>query len=122
MLTSSARFASALVACGVMPGDRVAAQVEKSVEALLLYLGTVRAGAVFLPLNPAYTTAELAYFFTDAEPRLVVCAPGRETDIAALTTARVETLGRAGDGSLTALVDRSPPDFADVPRAADDLA
>jgi len=122
MLTLSARFAGALVGCGVMPGDRVAAQVERSVEALLLYLGAVRAGAVFLPLNPAYTTAELAYFFKDAEPRLVVCAPGREADIAALTAARVETLGRAGDGSLGALVDRSSPDFAEVPRAAGDLA
>ena len=93
MLALSARFAGALVAAGVRPGDRVAAQVDKSVEALFLYLGAVRAGAVFLPLNPAYTAAELAYFFADAEPRLVVCSPGRESDISALTTARVETLG-----------------------------
>ena len=122
MLALAARFAGALVACGVAPGDRVAAQVDKSVEALMLYLGTVRAGAVFLPLNPAYTSAELAYFFGDAEPRLVVCAPGRETEIAAITAARLETLGRAGDGSLMALVAAAPPDFADVPRGAEDLA
>jgi len=122
MLALSARFAGALVACGVAPGDRVAVQVDKSVEALLLYLGTVRAGAVFLPLNPAYTSAELGYFFGDAEPRLVVSAPGRETEVAAITTARVETLGRTGEGSLMALVDGTPPDFTDVPRGADDLA
>ncbi len=122
MLAISARFAGALLARGVTPGDRIAAQVDKSVEALFLYIGTLRAGAVFLPLNPAYTAVELSYFFADAEPRLVVCAPGRETEIAALTTAQVETLGRTGDGSLMALVDRSPPEFADVQRAADDLA
>jgi malonyl-CoA/methylmalonyl-CoA synthetase len=122
MLALSARFAGALMACGVAPGDRVAAQVDKSVEALLLYLGAVRAGAVFLPLNPAYTPTELAYFFADAEPRLIVCAPGRESEIAALAPARVETLGRAGDGSLMALVDGAAPEFADVPRGADDLA
>jgi malonyl-CoA/methylmalonyl-CoA synthetase len=122
MLALSARFASVLVASGVVPGDRVAVQVDKSVEAVLLYLGAVRAGAVFLPLNPAYTATELAYFFADAEPRLVVCAPGREAEIAALTAARVETLGRAGDGSLMAHLDRTGSDFVDVPRAADDLA
>jgi malonyl-CoA/methylmalonyl-CoA synthetase len=122
VLALSARFAGALAACGVVPGDRVAVQVDKSVEALMLYLGTVRAGAVFLPLNPAYTSAELAYFFGDAEPRLIVCAPGRKAEIAAITMARVETLGRAGEGSLMARVASAPPDFADVPEGADDLA
>ena len=59
MVDVSARFANALVALGVQPGDRVAVQVEKSVEALMLYLGAVRAGAIFLPLNTAYTPAEI---------------------------------------------------------------
>ena len=71
----SARLANALVALGVQPGDRVAVQVEKSATNLLLYLATVRAGAVYLPLNTAYTLAELAYFIGDAEPALVVCDP-----------------------------------------------
>src|SRR5262249_11057164 len=121
MLELSARFAGALAACGVAPGDRVAAQVDKSVEALMFYLGCVRAGAVFLPLDPAYTIAELAYFFGDAEPRVVVCTPARESEIAGITSARVETLGRAGDGSLVALLDGATSG-ADVPRGADDLA
>ncbi len=59
------------------PGDRVAVQVEKSPEAIFLYLACLRAGAVFLPLNTAYTLAELGYFFGDAEPRLVVCDPAQ---------------------------------------------
>ena len=62
---------------GVKPGDRVAAQTEKSVPGLVLYLATVRAGAVYLPLNTAYTLNELEYFITDAEPSLVVCDPAK---------------------------------------------
>ena len=68
LVARSGRMANALVALGVAPGDRVAVQVEKSVEALILYLAAVRAGAVFLPLNTAYTPAEVAYFLADAEP------------------------------------------------------
>lgn len=57
------------------PGDRIAVEAEKSVESLLLYLAALRAGAVYLPLNPAYTVGELRYFLGDAEPRLFVCRP-----------------------------------------------
>ncbi len=63
---------------GVKPGDRVAAQVEKSAEALMLYLGSLRAGAVYLPLNTAYTAGEIRYFLGDAEPTLFVCRPELE--------------------------------------------
>ncbi len=92
----SAKFANALTALGVRPGDRVAAQTPKSAEALMLYLGAVRAGAAFLPLNDAYTPAEVGYFLRDAEPRLLVCAPEAEAalaPVAAEAGARVETLG-----------------------------
>ena len=71
------RLANVLVACGVKPGDRVAVQVEKSIPAIVLYLATLQAGAVYLPLNTAYTLAELEYFIGDAEPTLVVCDPAR---------------------------------------------
>ncbi len=66
------RLASLLVARGVAPGDRVAVQSEKSPEAVMLYLAVLMAGAVFLPLNTAYTPAEIGYFLEDAEPRLFV--------------------------------------------------
>src|SRR5918998_3640260 len=74
----SGRLASVLKELGVKPGDRVAAQVEKSAEALMLYLGALRAGAVSLPLNTAYTPAEIRYFLGDAEPTLFVCRPELE--------------------------------------------
>ncbi|MFC3693911.1 malonyl-CoA synthase [Chenggangzhangella methanolivorans] len=103
LVDETARFAAALVRLGLEPGDRVAAQVEKSPEALLLYLATVRAGGVFLPLNTAYTPAEIDYFIGDAEPRLFVVSPPSEAALAPIATtrgARLLTLGGAGEGSL----------------------
>jgi malonyl-CoA/methylmalonyl-CoA synthetase len=100
------RFANVLRQVGVLPGDRVVVQVEKSVEALILYLAVLRVGAVFVPLNPAYTAVEVGYFLNDARPRLFVCAPNRHDSllsVAGETGARVETLGAAGDGSLIGL-------------------
>src|SRR5262245_15839446 len=81
LLALSGRLANALVDHGVKPGDRVAAQVEKSVPALILYLATVRAGGVFLPLNTAYTAAEVSYFLEDAQPTLFVCDPARQSSL-----------------------------------------
>ncbi|MDP1612654.1 MAG: malonyl-CoA synthase [Sulfuritalea sp.] len=72
---ASARIANLIVALGLKPGDRVAAQVEKTPEALVLYLAALRAGMVFLPLNPAYQRHELEYFLGDATPGLFVCRP-----------------------------------------------
>jgi malonyl-CoA/methylmalonyl-CoA synthetase len=70
--SGAGRVAARLIAEGVAPGDRVALQVEKSVEAVMIYLGTLKAGAVFLPLNAAYTPAEVDYFRRDAEPRVFI--------------------------------------------------
>ena len=125
MLARSAQLANALVALGVEPGDRVAVQVEKSAEAIMLYLATVRAGAVFLPLNTAYTVAELDYFFSDAEPRIVVVDPAKAEAIrpvAEKTGARLETLDAGGKGSLPALADAQAASFEDRPREPDELA
>ena len=116
----SARLAHALQALGVRPGDRVAAQVEKSPEAIALYLATVRAGAVWLPLNPAYTRAELDYFVADAEPALFVIAPGREALVSGTPVASLGTDGRTG--SLLDLAVRQPESFEDIARRPDDLA
>ena len=122
----SGQVARALVGIGVKPGDRVASQAEKSPEALLLYLGALRAGAVYLPLNTAYTPAELDYFIGDAEPALFVCPPlSRDalTPVAGAHGARLETLGEDGAGSFADLVAAAgEAPFNDVPRGADGLA
>ncbi|MBR0905961.1 malonyl-CoA synthase [Bradyrhizobium liaoningense] len=125
LIARAGQMANVLVARGVKPGDRVAVQVEKSVANIVLYLATVRAGAVYLPLNTAYTLNELDYFIGDAEPSLVVCDPSKAeglAPIAAKVKARVETLGPDGKGSLTEAADTASSEFATVSRANDDLA
>ena len=124
-VAATGRMANALVSLGVKTGDRVAVQVEKSPEMILLYLACLRAGAVFLPLNTAYTLPELDYFVGDAEPALVVSTPAAAAGmrgIAGPRGARVETLGTEGDGSLMAIAAAMPDDFETVARGDDDLA
>jgi malonyl-CoA/methylmalonyl-CoA synthetase len=106
----SAQYANALLDLGVTPGDRVLVQADKCVEMILLYLGALRAGAVLVPLNTAYTIAELEYYIGDAQPRIVVCAPGRLSTILPvarkLGVAHVLTLGGIeGGGTLAARAD-----------------
>ena len=125
LIARAGQIANVLAARGVKPGDRVAAQTEKSVSGLVLYLATVRAGGIFLPLNTAYTLNELDYFITDAEPSLVVCDPAKADGIRAIAAkvkAKVETLGADGKGSLTEAADKASPAFETVARGNDDLA
>lgn len=117
--------AGALAASGVVQGDRVVAQVEKSVEALLLYLACLRLGAVYLPLNVAYTLAELEYFIRDAQPRLVVCDPARQEGIAVIANASgavVLTLGKGGKGTLPDRVNATSVAHPVAVLGEDDLA
>jgi malonyl-CoA/methylmalonyl-CoA synthetase len=126
MAELAARFAHALTAAGVTRGDRVAVQVEKSPEALALYLACLRAGFVYLPLNTAYQPAEIAYFLTDAEPAVFVC---RSESLSVLEPVAREagvptvlTLDTDGSGTLaTAATGRSAA-FPMATVGADDLA
>ena len=122
----SGRVARVLQELGVAPGDRVAAQVEKSAEALMLYLGSLRAGAVYLPLNTAYTEGEIRYFLGDAEPTLFVCRPEQQAQMESLAqelgVPHVLTLGEHGAGSLWERVEATTAGDVDVPRSKDDLA
>src|SRR5258707_9611159 len=125
LIARAGQMANVLGSRGVKPGDRVAAQTEKSVPGLVLYLGTVRAGAVYLPLNTAYTLNELDYFIGDAEPSLVVCDPAKADGIGAIAAkvgAKVETLDASGKGSLTDAAAKAGAEFNTVARADDDLA
>ena len=122
----AARYAHLLCGRGVTPGDRVAMQVEKSPRALVLYLACLRAGAVCLPLNPAYSERELDYFLGDAEPRVVVGRPGSADGLAALCErhgiGEPLTLD-ADDGGTLVEASRAMPDrFDTVERRPGDLA
>ena len=123
---ASGRMANLLVALGLQPGDRVAAQVEKTPEALVLYLAAIRAGMVFLPLNPAYQRHELEYFLEDARPGLFVCRPPQRAladELAARASVpHVLELDDTGRGSLIAAAAAQPDAFKTVPRRSSDLA
>jgi malonyl-CoA/methylmalonyl-CoA synthetase len=109
----SAELATALARSGVVVGDRVLVRVDKSVEAIALYLACLRMGAVFVPLNTAYTPHELAYFIQDAQPQLIVVRPEDRSATAPLVPAShpadIQTLGTAGDGTLLDSLSAAPP-------------
>jgi malonyl-CoA/methylmalonyl-CoA synthetase len=118
----SAQIAHALVAAGCRKGDRVAVQTAKHWQALPLYLACLRAGLVYLPLNTGYQRSELDYFFTDAEPRVIVCGPENLGLVATLARgATVLTLDARG-GELVDRAAGHPATFATVESAPDDLA
>lgn len=116
------RLAFALKQVGAKPGDRVAVQVEKSPEAIALFWACVRGGFIFLPLNTAYTPAEVTYFVEDAAPAAVVVTPqrlGMLAPVAAKVDATVVTLDDVGAGTL---VDAATGMITDHPSTWDDLA
>ncbi len=118
LLSVTGRFANALRTAGVRPGDRVAAQVEKSPEAYCLYLAVLRVGAIYVPLNTAYTPAELEYFLGDAQPAALVCDPAdaaRRFALAEAAGVRARfTLDAAGGGTLPSIAAHEPAAFETV--------
>jgi malonyl-CoA/methylmalonyl-CoA synthetase len=122
----TARVASMLAGLGLRKGDRVAAQIDKSPQGVFLYLGALRGGFCFLPLNTAYQRGELAYFMQDAEPRVVVCRPQMLETFQGLAreagNPRLLTLDEAGAGSFTDSLAGAAETFADATAAAGELA
>ena len=122
-LRQTARFANVIRSIGLDVGDRLAAQVEKSAEALALYAACVQSGVIFLPLNTAYTSAEVSYFVGDSGAKLVVA--DQHFDLAAVAKehgAVLERLNADGSGSFADRAATASDIFATVPRGADDLA
>jgi malonyl-CoA/methylmalonyl-CoA synthetase len=109
----SARFAEALARRGVTAGDRVAVRVEKSAEAVLLYLACLQAGAVFVPVNAAGTAHEFEHVLRDSGPRVAIVAPGERGSLGSVAglagVGQLETLGTEGDGTLPELARLSEP-------------
>jgi malonyl-CoA/methylmalonyl-CoA synthetase len=124
--SGSARYAAFLAGLGLQPGDRVAVQVDKSPEALLLYLACLRAGLVYLPLNSAYQEAEVGYFLGNAEPGAVVAQPRSmpwlQPQAAGLGIEHVFTLDSDGRGTFVEASRHATDRFEVVPRKGEDLA
>jgi malonyl-CoA/methylmalonyl-CoA synthetase len=123
---ATAMMANLLQSLDLPEGSRVAVQVEKSVEAMMLYLATLRAGYVFLPLNTAYQSAEIEYFIGNAEPAVVVCSPANFGWVSKIAfkagTQHVFTLGDDRTGSLLERAAHHSDQQSPAPRQADDLA
>lgn len=127
---ASAKLANLLTSLHLQPGARIAVQVEKSAESLLLYLATLRSGYVFLPLNTAYQSAEMRYFIQDAEPEVVVCAPENFAWLSQIAfqagCKHVFTLDAPAQGNNSgSLLERAATQseqFCTVAREKDDLA
>ncbi|MDX2218764.1 MAG: malonyl-CoA synthase [Burkholderiales bacterium] len=123
---ATARLAACLSGIGVKPGDRVAAQIEKSPQGLFLYLACLRAGFVWLPLNTAYQSAEVEYFLGNAEPAAVIAQtkamPWMAPLCAKLGIGNLLTLDEAGAGTLMEAAQDAPATFAVVQREDNDLA
>lgn len=119
----AARFAGAFQAAGARPGDRVLVQVDKSSENVGAYLGAMRAGLIYTPLNTAYTDDEVAYFLNDAEPTVCVFDQSRAASLGKLATSakKVFTLGADGAGTLTETA-MERHDSQIQPRHEDDLS
>ncbi|MFC7459865.1 malonate--CoA ligase [Hydrogenophaga defluvii] len=123
---ATAMVANLLGSLDIPPASRIAVQVEKSVEAVVLYLATLRAGHVFLPLNTAYQSAEIDYFVTNAEPAVVVCSPANFGWVSKIAfkagTQHVFTLGDDRTGSLLERAAHCSDQHTVVARGPDDLA
>ena len=123
---ATAMMANLLQSLNLPEGSRVAVQVEKSVEAMILYLATLRAGYVFLPLNTAYQSAEIEYFIGNAEPAVVVCSGAHFGWVSKIAfkagTQHVFTLNEDRTGSLLDRAARHSDQHKPVVRQADDLA
>lgn len=120
----AAQIAHVLVSSGVSVGDRVVVQAPKTLDAVALYAATVQAGAVYLPLNNAYTLEEVSYFVGDAQPTVIVCDPKDQEELATLASehaAKLLTLG-GNDGTLSTAANAMPEAFTTIDRAPDDLA
>ncbi len=126
VLELSGRYANALAALGVGRGDRVAVQTHKRKECIWLYLGCLRLGAVYLPLNTAYTPAEIDYFVRDAEPALFVCEMNNEKEMEPLMAdagvKHMASLGPNGGGSLPEMAAGCSTTFDTEEIDGDDLA
>ena len=123
---SAARCANTICSAGLKPGDRLIAQIGKSIASLSLYAGCVQAGVVYLPLNTAYTSSEVEYFVQDSGASLLVCSPDAAAELQSVADRCNTTLMTQADDGLSGTfieqVNTAPNQFVTVDRQEDDIA
>jgi malonyl-CoA/methylmalonyl-CoA synthetase len=123
---TTARYAQRLALLGLIKGDRLVSVLDKTPEAVFLYLACLRSGVVYVPLNTAYQAAELDYFLADADPAAIVCRPASAGILSGLAASRgiprVLTLGADGSGSFAHGTEALGGNWAEVPVEEEDLA
>ncbi|MBY0573995.1 MAG: AMP-binding protein, partial [Undibacterium sp.] len=123
---ASAKIANLLASLNLQRGARIAIQVPKSAEAVILYLASLRSGAVFVPLNTAYQAAEIRYFLQDAEPEVVICSPQNLEWVSQIATQvgckHIFTLSEQRSGSLLDRASDMSSQFDTVVSTPDELA
>lgn len=126
LINTSAAIANAMAEAAVSPGDRVIVQINKSPEAVFLYLACLKIGAILVPLNISYTSSELSYFLDDIEPRLVVCDPASPMLKDKLLTGRKNinclTLDGCGKGTLIDSANKANREYGIATVETDDVA
>ena len=124
-LELAAQYAHVFTKLGLEPGDRVAVQIEKSLQSIAVYAACTQAGLIFLPLNTAYTAEEISYFVHDSEARIVLCDSKNAELLKPVSIAAgaiLETMDAAGQGSFSQQAAEMPTKFQTVVRSKDDLA
>ena len=124
-LAKAAQYAHQITTYGLVAGDRLAVQIGKSANALAVYAACVQAGVIFLPLNTAYTGAEVEYFIDNSGAKLVLCDGEKQADMAAICDrlhARLDIMNADGSGSFDDAARQHPTEFDTVDRAPNDLA
>ncbi len=124
-LAKAAQYAHQITTYGLVAGDRLAVQIGKSANALAVYAACVQAGVIFLPLNTAYTGAEVEYFIDNSGAKLVLCDGEKQADIAPICDrlhARLDIMNADGSGSFDDAARQHPTEFDTVDRAPNDLA
>jgi len=121
----AAQLSHVLHDLGVKPGDRIVVQAPKLADSIALYVAAIQTGAIYLPLNTAYTQSEVRYFVEDASPTLIVCDAKNEAEMNELGadhSIKIMTLAADGNGSLSISANGNPTEFETVNRGPEDLA
>lgn len=122
-----AQYCNLFKELGLRQNDRVVQQTEKCIDALCIYLASLRYGTIYIPLNPEFKSEELSYFIEDAEPALFICTPDRAEEIKKISDEKnisfmIESLSKNQGGTIQEKVKNLKETFDTAIKSTDDIA